>query len=86
MLKSATLAVLLAIAPAAQVAAGPLISGVTAVPATAEAGMADQRCFDASNAGLSGTLQIDDRLHPADDAEPEHEYERAPTTPDCAVA
>lgn len=76
-----------------------LLATVTAGPVFAEAskvdmavsrspmgsGAGEQPCYDASNAWLPGTLQIEQRAPPTGRVGPEQRIERAPRQVDCAL-
>lgn len=83
MLKAIAVAGLLATAAAAQPAAASLDDD-PAAPATAS-NAPDYHCFDTSEGGLSGSLQIDSRTRAANPLEIGPEAERGPPMTDCAL-
>ena len=85
MIKITAVAALLTLSAAGGLSATEFVADATAVPSSSKPGATDYRCFDATGAGLSGALQIDEGTRASDPAAPEHEVERGSWEPHCAL-
>lgn len=86
MLKGLMMTSLLVVGTTAQASVESSAIHKAADPISHQIGATGVGCHGRSNASLLGTLQIDDRVQPAEQGGPEMQIDQKPATTDCALA
>ena len=83
MLTGIALAGALTLGTAAQAATVSSLDGTAMSPTLVNSAVSEYHCFDASDAGLSGTLRMDERTRTTGSAETEGHFNQAPAALEC---